>query len=415
MGKTKLKNRPGKNQKSIQDVVEHKICCGCGACPVVCPISCIEFFYGNRFNYPKVDTERCIQCGKCLKVCPSAFLLKGTDAGFSDDVTNAPYDCYLIHSKDDGIRIDASSGGFITGMILHLMGKGLADGGIVARGDSENPLVAKSFIATDRQALLSARASKYAPVSNCVTLSDVLGRSGRYVFVGTPCMIEALTKTQELLPKLQEQITLKISLVCAGMASHLSTKAYIKHYGVDIRDVRRICYRGDGWPGSFRAYGDNGLILKRPYLGDEVKYLVPTDHYLRCWNCLDHWGRFADIAVSDPWCDEMVRTERKGISAIMIRTPRGNKAVVSAIDSGDMIASPITIGDMLGYNRHLVIDSEHIGHGWMAAYQLLFFGRLKYLIPVLQSLLHRKRIGLITTFEARLNRNYYECEKRIKY
>ena len=417
MGKTKPKSKPDRNRKSIQDVVEHKICCGCGACPVVCPASCIKFVYGERYNFPRIDAEQCLECGKCLEVCPSAFLLKGTDPGFFDEPAKELYDCYLIHSKDDGIRLDASSGGFITGLILHLMDKGLADGGIVARCEGENPIVAESFIATDKESLLSARASKYAPVSSCAVLAEVLERPGRYVFVGTPCMIEALTKLQELLPKLRERIVLKVGLVCAGMASRLSTKAYIEEEGgVNIADVRRICYRGNGWPGRFRVFGENNkLLMDRPHLGGSLIHVVPRDHYLRCWNCLDHWGRFADIAVSDPWCEEMVKTERKGRSAVMVRTERGEQAVRSAIDSGEMIADSITLQDMLGYNRHLVIDSEHPRHGWMAVYQLLFFGRLKYLIPVLQSLLHRKRIGLITTFEARLNRNYYECEKRIKY
>jgi len=396
-------------KKSIGGIVENKACCGCGACSVVCPKSCIDLVYGERYNYPRVDVQECIECGKCLEVCPGAFLLKGVDPGFCDEPARASYDCYLIHSKDDGIRLDSSSGGFITGLILHLMDKGLADGGIVARCQGENALVAQSFVATDRQSLLSARASKYAPVSSCAALADVLERPGRYVFVGTPCMVDGLAKLQEVLPELKERIVLAIALVCAGMASRLSTKAYIEEDGgVKIGDVRRICYRGNGWPGRFRVFGENDkLLMDRPLLGGSLIHVVPRDHYLRCWNCLDHWGRFADIAVSDPWTEQMVKTERKGRSAIMVRTERGSQAVRSAVDGGDMIADPITVKDMLSYNKHLVIDSEHPRHGWMAGYQLLFFGRLRYGGMVLRSLLHRKRIGLKTTLKARLSRKYY--------
>jgi len=394
--------------RSVDAVVKKKICCGCGACTVICPASCIELAYGERYNYPRVGAEQCVQCGKCLEVCPSAFLLRGTDPGFCDESAKALYGCCLIHSKDDGIRLDASSGGFITGMILHLMDEGLADGGVVARCQGEQALVPRSFIATDRQSLLSARASKYAPVSSCAALADVLKRPGRYVFVGTPCMVEALSKLQDLLPDLRRRIVLSIGLVCSGMASRLSTKAYIEEAGVNPADVRRICYRGGGWPGRFRVFGENDeLLMDRPYLDGALIRVVSRDHYLRCRNCLDHWGRFADIAVSDPWTEEMVKTERKGRSAIMVRTERGREAVRSAIDSGDMIADPITVKDMLGYNKHLVIDSEHPRHGWMAGYQLLFFGRLRYGGMVLRSLLHGKRIGLKTTLTARFSRKYY--------
>ena len=401
------------NSHSIQIVVERKICCGCGACPVVCPNSCIEFVYGNRFNYPKIDVDRCVQCGKCLKVCPSAFLLDGIDPGFSNETAKASNDCYLIHSRDDDVRLGSSSGGFITGMILHLMGRGLVDGGVVARSSSEYPLVSESLIAMDREALLSARGSRYAPVSNCIKLGEVLHRAGRYVFVGTPCMVEALTKLQELLPKLKKRIVLSIGLVCSGMASNLSTKAYIKQCGVEPRDVRCVCYRGDGWPGSFRIYGDNGFILERPY-NDELTRLICRDHYLRCWNCLDHWAKWADITVSDPWCNEMVKTERKGKSAIMVRTERGKEAVASAIENGELIAESIAFEDMLGYNKNLVIDSNHPRHAWMALYQLFFWGRLKNPIPIFRNLLNKKGIGLLTTLKARFTKDYYESEIRIK-
>jgi coenzyme F420 hydrogenase subunit beta len=401
-------------RKSIQIIVDCKICCGCGACTVICPASCIEFIYGERYNYPKIDTESCINCGKCFEVCPSAFLLKGTDPGFLDEPAKESYDCYLVHSKDDGIRLDASSGGFITGLVLHLMNSGLADGGIVARCEGNHPLVAESFVATDRESLLSARASKYTPVSSCTVLADVLKRPGRYVFVGTPCMIEGLTKLQGLIPILRERIVLTIGLVCAGMASRLSTKNYLERYGINPADVRRINYRGNGWPGSFRVYGDNGVILERPLLGDELKYLVGWDHYLRCWNCLDHWGRFADIVVSDPWTDEMVRTERKGRSAVMVRTKRGREVVASAIDSGDIIADSITVKDMLGYNRHLVVDSKHTRYGWMSLYQLIFFGRMKKPIAILRNLLRKRGVGLMSTLRARFNNEYYEREKHSK-
>ncbi len=388
----------------------HKICCGCGACSVICPTSCISIVYGQRFNFPILDLNECTDCGKCLKACPSSFLLEGTDPGFAvgPPEASAP-DCFLIHSKDDEIRVDASSGGFITGIILHLMEKRLADAGIVVKTEGRTPLVAESFIAADRTSLLSGRASKYAPVSNCTVLKQVMERPGRYVFVGTPCMVEGLIRLQELLPALKRRIVLTIGLACAGMASRLATKRYIeKDGGVKMEDVRRICYRGSGWPGRFRVFGESGKpLMDRPLIGGSLTHVVGRDHYLRCHNCLDHWARFADIVVSDPWTERMIETETKGRSAIMVRTERGREAVSSAIESADMMAEPISVQDMLGFNKHLVIDSKHERHSWMALYQLLFFGRLRYLATIARCLLRSELVGLRTTMKARLDKNYY--------
>lgn len=401
-----MKNRKA---KSIDVVVRNKVCCGCGACTVICPISCIVFVYGQRYNFPKIDLNKCLDCGKCLKVCPSAFLLKGTDPGFIDEPTKKSYECFLIHAKNDQIRLDAASGGFITGIILHLMDKDFVDGAIVARCEDKHPLVAESFIAVDKAAILSARGSKYAPVSNCTVLREILERPGRYIFVGTPCMIEGLTRLQKLLPELKQRIVLSIGFVCAGMASRLATRAYIeKDGGVNIGNVRRICYRGNGWPGRFRVFGENDKILmNRPLIGGSLTHVVGHDHYLRCENCLDHFAYYADIVVSDPWTEEMIKSERKGWSAIMVRSERGQKAVASAIESGNLIADRISVENMVAYNKHLAINSHHTSHCWMAVYQLFFSRRLRYLRPVLKCFLQKKRIGLRTTIKALFNKKYY--------
>lgn len=400
-----------RDSKTVQTVVEKKVCCGCGACYVVCPQSCIEFVYGNRFNYPRIDLEECTGCGKCLKVCPSAFLLKGTDPGYPRLNEPKALNCYLAHSPDDDVRLDASSGGFITGLILHLMKTGQADGAIVAKCEGEDPWIAKSFIATTLEELLSARASKYAPVSSCVTLKEALEKTGRYVFVGTPCMIEGLRKIQEIIPEMKERIVLAIGLICAGMASRQSTIAFLQRYNVNLDQAYKIVYRGGGWPGYFRVFDEKGeTILKKPLLGGSLDLVVPGDHYLRCWNCLDHWARFSDIAVSDPWCDEMVDNETKGWSGVMVWSQSGQQAVDSSVADDDIIAKNVSSEEMYGYNKHLIITSKHPRHAWMALYQLIFFGRFKGLKSVVRSLIKKKGTGLLTTLRARFDKNYYENE-----
>jgi hypothetical protein len=72
-----------------------------------------------------------------------------------------------------------------------------------------------------------------------------------------------------------------------------------------------------------------------------------------------------------------------------------------------MIADAISTEDMLNFNKHLVIDSNHQRHGWMIGYQLVFFRRLKYLPALIGNMLKMKRIGLKTTIKAFLSRRYY--------
>jgi len=395
--------------ETINLIVNKRICVGCGACTVICPKKCINIVYGLRFNFPKIHEDECIKCGKCLRVCPSAFLLYDKFQDYENEI-NEKNECFIIHADDDEVRIDAASGGFITGIILHLIDSGMADGAIVARCQGEKALIAASFIAADRESVLSARGSKYTPVSNCTVVREVLDRPGRYVFVGTPCMIEALMKMQELLPELKKYIVLSIGFVCAGMASRLSTKSYIESDGgVNIKDVRRICYRGNGWPGRFRVYGDNNqLLMDRPLINGSLTHVVGRDHYLRCENCFDHWAKYADIVVSDPWTEEMIRNETKGRSAIMIRTERGRKAVNSAVTSGKLISNPLSAEDFTDLNKHLDIKARHPRHSWMLLFQIIFMGRMKNVLSLIRFVIRRKiLVGVRTTLKARFQRNYY--------
>lgn len=400
-----------KKQKllSVDAVIRNRICCGCGTCTVVCPTSAITFIFGARFNYPKVDKKKCNSCKKCLEVCPSSFLLQGTELDFKYEIAPPGAISYLINSTDINIRREASSGGFITGLLIYLLESKKIDGCVVTRCEGNNPLVAESFIANNKQAIISATGSKYTPVSSCIMLKDIIKQPGQYAFVGTPCMVEGLTRLEKSLPEISTNIVLKIGFVCSGVASRLSTKKYMEKQGnISAIGSRRICYRGNGWPGRFRVFGDGDkLLMDRPYIGGSSRYVVAVDHYIRCNNCLDHWAYFADIVVSDPWSEEMIISEKIGRSAVLVKNERGENAILPAIKGGYLTADVIPVRDMIDFNKHLLIAEKIIKNSWMPLYQLLFLHRVKYLLPILRSMLNRQLNGVITTLKALLNKNYY--------
>ncbi len=405
-------------QNNIESVVNHKVCCGCGACDVACPKSCISIIYGDRFNYAWVDSVNCSNCGICLKVCPSAFLLKGDNPGYSGEGISDEDEGWIIHAKDENVRREAASGGFTSALMLHMMEEGLCDGAVVARTSQNNPLESQSFLAMTREDVLSARGSRYAPVPACLGLKEVLASEGRYVFVGCPCHIEALEKLKSVHPILRERIVLTIGFMCAGTASRTSTRSYLLRYNVDISKIKKIKYRGNGWPGSFTAYGkDDDIIFRRPLLeykegrviGDSLYHVVGQDHYLRCYNCLDHWGRFADITVSDPWSVDMLKSEKVGKSGILIRSVAGKQIVSEATAKGVFDRKSIPPKEHYNLQKALVQLSVSTHRSWMPLYQILFFGRFSYFFALFKS---RPR-GLMTTVRERLNLDYYNKPKRI--
>ena len=396
--------------RNTEKIVQKRACCGCGACTVVCKEAAISMVYGERFNYIKVDAKRCADCGRCLAVCPSSSLVRDSMTGTPLDGMSDENEHWLVHATDGSVRHDAASGGFTTALILHMLETGSCDGAIVARTSGVDPLRSDSIVARTRQEVLDARGSRYAPVSPCAALDRIRRDGGRYVFVGCPCHVEALTRLCRLEPTLAESIVLTIGFICAGTASRSSTRSYLRRYGVNVGAVKCIRYRGSGWPGSFTATGEAGeVVLRRPLLryengrveGDELRYLVAVDHYLRCYNCLDHWGRNADVSVSDPWCSEMLTSETEGRSAIVVRTQRGRNAVAGARRDGVLTAEPIRMADHLDYQKDLVALCEETRRSWIPAYRAIFLGRWR-------GFPFRRPHGMRTTLRARLNPHYYE-------
>jgi len=409
-----------KRIKTIKTVVDKKMCVGCGACYVACPTSCVEMHYGIRFNYPLIDQERCTECGLCVESCPSVHLLTNTTipndihGGMSDSNEHVE-----IHCTDEEIRFHSASGGFVTGLILYMMSKGLCDGALVSRSSSNNALVSDTLIGLDRETILGCRGSRYTPVSPCATLKEVLERPGRYVFIGTPCNIEGLRKLQGQYKELTERIVLSLGFVCIGMASRSSTRSFIERYGGNEKEIKKIYYRGNGWPGSFTAYGANDeIVLRRPLLtyrnkeviGDELFYLVARDHPLRCHNCIDHWAQYADISVSDSWTPDNLETENSGNSSIIIRSGKGRQIVREAIESGFFkVTRKLSMNDIYSQQQNVVQNSERAAGSCIPLYQLFFLKRISNIF----SIIRHKGSGLKVTLKSLLNTNYYNSPRYI--
>lgn len=67
--------------RSYEFIVDHRICCGCRICAVVCPREAItltpaSLVDGRLAERPRIDVDdkRCSFCGECVALCPSHAL-----------------------------------------------------------------------------------------------------------------------------------------------------------------------------------------------------------------------------------------------------------------------------------------------------------------------------------------------------
>ncbi|GAB4460659.1 MAG: 4Fe-4S binding protein [Anaerolineae bacterium] len=59
-------NAAVRNQTELKVIVDHELCCYCGACVAVCPPDAI--FLTDSFL--AIDQETCTACERCTKMCP---------------------------------------------------------------------------------------------------------------------------------------------------------------------------------------------------------------------------------------------------------------------------------------------------------------------------------------------------------
>lgn len=369
--------------QNISLIVKKRICCGCGGCTVICPQACIEMTSGRHFNYPQVQVDRCAKCGKCIEVCPSTHLLENLDEKLHVSHLDESYDYWIAHANDDAIRKEGASGGFISAFLIYLLRAQEIDGAVVACGDDSDPLLNSSFLATDEKGILAARGSRYGPVSNCTALEQIIKKPGKYAFIGKPCEIQALRKLQDLLPELKKHVSLSIGIFCACTPPRSNTASFLCQSGIKLEDVRNIQYRGNGWPGSFRASNGRKILLERPYM-DAWRHLVASNPAIRCMLCFDTFADSADVAVGDPWGKELIAAEQRGLSLVVTRSERAKDNIRSAEKCGAINLRETTRADVFTYQKNLVRKTQK-ARAKVLVYQLIFQKRLRKPITLLKN------------------------------
>jgi len=324
---------------NVSDVVRWRLCLGCGACVNVCPENNIRLVdvldQGIR---PYVELTKCKRCGECIKVCPGV------------EIKSAPANNQLIselrqawgpvieiwegYATDPEIRFKGSSGGVATALSLFCLEKRGTSGVLHTGVDLENPLRNVPVFSKNREGLLACTGSRYSPAAPCEKIRWIQEADSPCVFVGKPCDVAALRKSQAVNPELNEKVGLAISIFCAGTPSTAGTYAILNSIGVDASEVKALRYRGNGWPGATvaKVKGKDGKKLEMRYeksWGEILSKHIQT----RCRFCPDTTGEFADISCGDPWYRE-IEPDDPGWSLVLVRTERGRRTLRNAMEAG---------------------------------------------------------------------------------
>ena len=246
------------NINNINKTLRADLCTGCGICEGACPMGAISTITTRGNFRPQIGMDKCTDCGRCVKACPglgvdlvrlaNKYL---SDATCYDKMVGRFEKCFTGFSNDFEIRYHSASGGMISQFLIWLLENKKIDGAIVTKFDSKNPLLVKTFIARTREDIISARSSKYAPVTLNRAVHDIKTDSGsKFVIVGLPCHIQGVRKLMEIDKKLREKVYGLFGIYCSCGRSFYMTEHVFKERGIPQNKITYFQYRDEGCLGK---------------------------------------------------------------------------------------------------------------------------------------------------------------------
>ena len=353
---------------NISHTLKHDLCTGCGVCEDACPSKAITTIIRDGRFLPKVNSDLCRNdkgCHRCIDACPGVGvdLCKIANEQFPDDNIKADkmvgryQKCFTGYSNDEGIRYHCASGGMVSQFLIFLLEKGYIDGAVVTAFDSKSELLVRSYIAHNREEVLRAKSSKYAPVSLHGMAQAVKQENGtRYIIVGLPCHIEGFRKLEAIDKKLREKIAGYFAIYCSSGRTFYLTEHVFKERGIRKKDLTYFAYRDEGCLGSLVAKQRRNIRVTNSnseislYNKDEVykekfqSYYHPLRSFFiprRCLFCIDHYGELADVCFGDIHIEPYIE-DKVGVNSLVVRKKKWLDLLMEAKAEGHITLDEIT-------------------------------------------------------------------------
>ncbi len=314
----RIENKRLEKPVAIVKIKEGNLCSGCGACYAICPYNAIDMRLSLEGAYrPFINSAKCKHCGLCERACPSLLINQRISTNGLGNFIR----CYIGYSTDKNIRWNGSSGGIATAILESLRDEGAISGAVILNDNPKNPLMPLMAFVRTKRGVRAAMGSRYCPVEPCFKVKDLISEEGKIAVVGLPCHIWAFRQLEEINAGLKSKVFIHIGLLC-GKCPNLYATTYFLRMSAKVRErsVKKLSYRGKGWPGKFMVETNKGCI-RAFELGDWCRFsYYPHFIPVRCVMCYDISNQLADVSLGDAWG---LTDDQVGTSVMITRTDVG--------------------------------------------------------------------------------------------
>lgn len=313
----------------IQEVQKPGRCHRCGGCVTFCTAvnyGALELDDDGKPRYGEI--EKCIECGLCYSICPEIDELEEITrqrAAWSAPMGRV-IETTIARAVDPAVQADATDGGVVTALLLHLFETGRIDGAIVAK--PAGMFQRRPCLATNAAEIRNAAGFYFDTSHGMKHMSDAyltyssieefapMVRKGlnRVALVGMPCQIKAFRRMEALGIVPSDAVKFCFGLLCSGnfVFGAAQREKLAQDFTFDWADVTRLNVKE-----AFQVHLKNGDIITIPLENLDFMKRVA------CRYCGDYSAEFADVSFGGIGAQE-------GWTTTVIRTPLGRAAFADA-------------------------------------------------------------------------------------
>ena len=321
-------------------------CTGCGTCAGVCSNKALELQKTPQGTLRPRLINACDNCKRCLKVCPALGM--NISKHEKDFFGSVPDDAeigkviraYKGYAENQKLRQKCSSGGLVSAVLQSMIEENVADAVLVTGDNAANPMFPKPFWARSPEEIRLASGSKYTPVPLMEAFSNIPENVKKLAVVGLPCHLWGLRLLEKSGFLKDKEIVMRLGLFCGRTPSVRATEFIIQKLGIGIKEVKRLKYRGDGWPGEVQIQTNQKL---HKFSHDSCWKILgsPYYHSRHCFMCPDFSAHLSDMSFGDAWLPEYSATSR-GYSLCIIRSKRGEDFFRTVSDNNTLYIEELT-------------------------------------------------------------------------
>ncbi len=318
----------------INKIEQYKLCLGCGLCSsVLGKKTCVMELGEDGFYHPIVKNKIPKHDEEIVKaICPAVHV----EANNTQGIWGSMMSICESWSADKEIRNKAASGGVVTSLAICLLEQRKVDAVLQIGVKNDSYLYNELKISRTREDIINNAQSRYAPALIFNDIKEILDRDDcKYALIGKPCDMAAMQNLAREFPIYKGRVLYYISIFCAGIPSYNATIKTWQQSG-HRDEPTSLKYRGDGWPGYFKATFADGSTYQLSY-NESWGKILGRDLGFRCKICPDGIGVLADVSVGDSW--NTINgypdfTEKEGKSFCMVRTKTGSDLIELALKKG---------------------------------------------------------------------------------